>query len=133
MSGSGYYTVICEELDSSGTPTGQTARYVQIVLPPEEMRQVEAIRRHIRLTDENIAKIREGSEAPIRAVYVNNQTGRTMTLPMYIGPDREDENKIKLLDLTPGVGRMEYDGDNVNDALDTFNSGNCISDRIDSP
>ena len=125
VSGSGYYTVICEELDSSGTPTGQTARYVQIVLPPEEMRQVEAIRRHIRLTDENIAKIREGSEAPIRAVYVNNQTGRTMTLPMYIGPDRKDENKIKLLDLTPGVGRMEYDGDNVNDALDTFNSGNA--------
>ncbi|WP_462268034.1 eCIS core domain-containing protein [Desulfobacter sp.] len=123
--GSGYYTVVCEELDSSGNPTGQTARYVQIVLPPEEMSQVQAIRRHIRLTDENIAKIREGSEAPIRAVYVNNETGRTMALSMYIGPDREDEDKIKLLDLTPGVGRMEYDGDNINDALDTFNSGNA--------
>jgi len=124
MTQPGLYTIVCEELTAEGTPSGQMARYIQVVADPQEMRQIEAIRRHIRLTDENIEKIEEGREAPVRAVYVNNETGQAMTLSMYIGPDKDDEDTIKLLDLTPGVGRMEYDGDSVSDALDTFNSGN---------
>jgi len=121
----GRYTIVCEELASDGTPAGPVARYIQIVTTPQEMRQIEAIRRHIRLTDENIDKIAQGAEAPVKAVYVNNETGNAMYLSMYIGQDKDDEDTIKLLDLTPGVGRMEYDGDSVSDALDTFGSGNA--------
>lgn len=124
MNNSGVFTIVCEELDSQGNPTGRMARYVQVVLSPREMRQVESLRRHIRHTDTHIAKIREGSEAPVHAVYVNNETGQTMNLSMYIGPDRDNEDSVKLLDLTPGVRRMEYDGSSVSNALDTFNSGN---------
>ncbi|MDJ0574110.1 MAG: DUF4157 domain-containing protein [Xenococcaceae cyanobacterium MO_234.B1] len=118
------YTIICEELGNDGRPTGRTARYVQVVLPAQEFQRLEGIRRHIRRVDEEITKIQEGSEVPLKAAYVNSESGESMTLSLYLGRSQTNESTFTLLDLTPGVPKVEYSGSSVDAALNEFSSGN---------
>jgi hypothetical protein len=61
----------------------------------------------------------------IQAVYANLESGTTMQLALFIGPDASDASVVRLVDLTPGISRRSYDGASTDEAIDDFKSGNA--------
>jgi len=115
------HTIVCECLDERGE-TIATARYLQVVMYSEEYERVQAYERYMAQVDEAMAGIAEGGEVGVRALYVNNETGTAMQLPLFVGRRGRD---VVLVDLTPGVERREYEGSTVADAVSAFARGNA--------
>lgn len=118
------YTIVCEELDDQGQPLGTVARYVQAVQSEDQAQQVEDFREHLQQVTEGISSIESGREVAIQAVLVDERSAQQMPLGLFIGPDAQDPDQIKLVDLTPGASRMDYGGRDVEAALNAFERGN---------
>ncbi|GLQ45814.1 hypothetical protein GCM10007862_08650 [Dyella lipolytica] len=119
------WTVYCDELDGSGQLLGTTASYRQVILSQAKAGELAKWRDYMKKTDAAMAKIADGKEVGIRAAYVNRETGQTMPLQLYVGPSAEDPKKVVLLDLLPGVDKVEYGGDSIDAALADFDTNNA--------
>lgn len=125
IAGRNVYTIVCEEFDAEGNPLGTAARYVQSVQSSGEARQVEEWRAYLGNVDEQIQTIDPDARIGLKTTYVNEETGATAAPVLFIGPATDGSGDIRLLDLTPGVPRMEYGGETVAAALDDFEAGNA--------
>lgn len=125
IAGRNVYTIVCEELDAEGNPLGTAARYVQSVQSSGEARQVEEWRKYLGNVDEQIQTIDPDARIGLKTTYVNEETGATAAPALFIGPAIDGSGDIRLLDLTPGVPRMEYSGETVAAAIDDFAAGNA--------
>lgn len=101
------YTLVCEELDEQEQPLGTAARYVQAVQSEEQAERVDQFREHLAQVTRGISSIEFGKEVAIQAVLVDQQSAQQMPLGLFIGPDTENPERMKLVDLTPGVSRMD--------------------------
>ncbi len=61
----------------------------------------------------------------VQVMFVNRETGERLSLQLYVGPDAGDPSKVMLVDLLPGVDRIEYRGNTIDDALGDFEHGNA--------
>ena len=118
------YTIFCEERDEKNNPTGKTAKYKQVVMSMEEEKQVTKFRKHIKQIDEHIEKIDEDKIIAVKATYVNKETGNFMPLPLYIGSSVKEKGELVMVDLTPGVKNMEFNGRTANDVIEDFEDDN---------
>ena len=121
---SGVNTIVCECLDREGRLLG-AARYRQAVLRQEELERYQAYARYMQHADQAMAGIATGREVGTRTIYVNEETGKCLQLAIFVGPDARDPRRVKLVDLTPGVSRVEYSGASLQAALDDFRDGNA--------
>jgi hypothetical protein len=117
------YTIVCEQRDETGQLLG-TATYRQVVHSEEEQRVVENWRGYMARVDQQIQSIDASRRVGIRASYVNRETGAVVSPSLFIGPDAHQPGQLKLLDLTPGIDRIEYGGTDVEAALADFDRGN---------
>ncbi|MFF0014110.1 DUF4157 domain-containing protein [Streptomyces sp. NPDC005374] len=122
------YRIVCEEFDDTGKPLNTTARYLQVVLREQEQSALVAwdaysteAKRHLNMLDNAIGA---------RAVYLNMTSGEQTELPIFLGQDRQQQDRTKLVDLTPGVSRREYTGRTAEDALSDFRDGNAYPQGI---
>lgn len=66
-----------------------------------------------------------GEAVPIRAGYVNTESGTQMSLPLYIGKSADpSEGKYVVVDLLPNQKHFHYYGDTPEEALKAFKNGN---------
>jgi hypothetical protein len=118
------YTIVCDELDAQGQRIGR-ASYVQIVESQDQADERGRLQQYMQHADAAIAKIAADKQIGLRAVYINRETGERVPLQLYAGPAAGDPNRIMLADLLPGVGRVEYGGATIDDALNDFDNGNA--------
>lgn len=118
------YTIVCDELDGQGVSVGAGAQYRQVVHSKEDQQKVDQWDNHIALVDEMSKTIEPDKRVGMKTTYVNEETGTTAAPALFIGPDKDNPGRIKLLDLTPGVPRSEYGGSTVDAAIADFVDGN---------
>ena len=118
------WTIICEEFDGSGQPLGTTATYRQVIQSQAQAEQLAKWQAYMKRSDAAIGKIADKKEVGLRAAYVNRETGQTMPLQLYVGPSTADPKKVVLVDLLPGVDKVEYSGDSIDAALSDFDTNN---------
>lgn len=121
---SNVYTIVCEQFDDAGAKVG-TARYRQVVESQQEREARTRFQGYMARVAAGIGKIQDGKEVGLQAAYVNRETGQTLPLVLFVGPDAKNPSKLVLLDLLPGVERMEYGGSNLAAALADFERGNA--------
>jgi hypothetical protein len=126
---SGVVTIYCDECDQSGNVIA-TARYRQVILPQNEWARYSAIERQIARFAEYYPKIAEDTEVPISAVHVAKASGQTMETTFLLGRKTSDRNQYLLLDMTPGVARVEYESGSIDGLWDELNSGNSYPEGI---
>ena len=119
------YTILCEELDDQGHKLGTRASYVQVVESKDNAAQRAKWQKYMAQADGAMAKIADGKEVGLRAVYVNRETGQQVPLQLYAGQAAGDSSKVLLVDLLPGVDRLEYSGSTIGEALASFERGNA--------
>lgn len=117
------YTIVCEQRDDADQLLGK-AIYRQVVHSKKKQEAVESWRGYMARVDEQIQTIDEDRRVGIRASYVNRETGAVLSPSLFIGPDTRQPGQIKLLDLTPGIDRIEYSGEDVQAVLEDFRRGN---------
>jgi len=128
------------ELDAQGQEIGE-AQYVLAVLPEREREEVtryRAFQADVARYTGMFAVDAEGDPRAValRASHVGSRTGVEMFPRLFMGPDRTDPARIRLLDLTPGAPRVEYGGESTGAALDDFGERNLYPEgslRIDIP
>ncbi|HEX8693770.1 MAG TPA: DUF4157 domain-containing protein [Longimicrobium sp.] len=128
------------QLDDAGREVGE-AQYVQAVLPEREIEEVTRYREFLADVDRHTRMFATDAEGNPRAValrvsYVGSRTGVEMLPRLFMGPDRADPARVKLLDLTPGVPRIEYGGESTAAAIEDFNQRNLYPEgslRADIP
>jgi Bacterial toxin 3/Domain of unknown function (DUF4157) len=118
------WTIVCEEFDGSGQALGTKARYRQVIFSAAAAGELAKWRAYVKRTDAAVAKIVEGKALGLRAAYVNRETGQTLPLELYAGPSADGSGKVMLLDLLPGVDKVEYSGATIDDALADFDTNN---------
>ena len=118
------YHIVCEEYNSDGELIG-LAQYRQVVLNKEENERLEKLQEHIERVDSNIGKIKDGEDVPIKAIHFGDQEEETTETPLslYIGQDSKNDG-FKLLDLTPGASKIEYGGNDAENAIKNFELDN---------
>jgi Domain of unknown function (DUF4157) len=87
----------------------------------------DAANEQLNRINEFSAKI-SGDVHPLKAVYVNEETGNSLQIELFYGTDKADDSEIRLLDLTLGVAKSDYTGDDLDDALDSYNYRNSYPD-----
>jgi len=86
--------------------------------------RVENFREHLQQVTEGISSIESGQEVAIQAVLVDQDSAQEMPLGLFIGPDAQNPEQIRLVDLTPGASRIDYEGRDAEAALNAFERGN---------
>ena len=121
----GVYEVLCEGLDAQGRSVGIVGEYAQSILTDEQHLAVSGIRQQIDVADRNIARIQDGTEIPLRGVYVNAESNQQVRMSMFVGADAKDPKRFVIIDLMPGLERTEYKGERIEEAILSFcNGGN---------
>ena len=120
----GIYVVICEPTENDGTQ--QPITFLQTILSQEQVTQVEGLQESLtKINNEYAPQLRE--QVPVTAVHVNESTGASTTLNLYLG-HASDGNGYKMMDLTPGLDpsnvEIIYEGDSVTEVLADFDSNN---------
>ena len=115
-------TIYCDEVADGQTIA--TARYRQVILPRDQWAQYTGIERTIARFAEHYPNIAENTEVPISAVHVARASGQTMQTTFLLGRKTSDANEYLLLDMTPGVSRVEYEADSLTGLWEDLNSGN---------
>ncbi len=73
----------------------------------EQAERVDQFREHLAQVTRGISSIESGKEVAIQAVLVDQQSAQQMPLGLFIGPDTENPERMKLVDRTPGDSRMD--------------------------
>jgi putative RNase toxin 3 of polymorphic toxin system/uncharacterized protein DUF4157 len=118
------WTIVCEELDGSGQPIGTKVTYRQVIQTQAQAEAAAKWRAYMKRTDDAMGKIAEHKDVGVRASYVNRETGETLPLQLFVGPSAADPGKMVLLDLLPGVDKVEYTGSSIDGALSDFDTNN---------
>jgi hypothetical protein len=118
------YTIVCDELDAQGHRLGR-ARYVQIVESQDQADERGQLQQYMQHADAAVATVAPEKQVGLRAVYLNRETGERVPMQLYAGPSASDPHRVVLVDLLPGVGRIEYGGPTIGDALTDFENGNA--------
>lgn len=118
------YTIVCDELDAQSHRIGR-ARYVQVVESQDQADERGRLQQYMQHADAAVGKIAADKQVGLRAVYLNRETGERVPMQLYAGPSAGDPHRVALVDLLPGVGRLEYSGSTVEDALADFENGNA--------
>src|SRR5262249_16735123 len=119
------WTIVCEEFDGSGQPIGTGTTYRQVIQTEAQAEQLGKRQAYMKQADAAVGKIAEGKEVGLRAAYVNRETGQTMPLQLYVGPSVTDPKTLMLVDLLPGVDKIEYSGSSIDAALSDFETNNA--------
>src|SRR5262249_30620287 len=119
-----HYTIVCDELDDHGHRIGR-ARYVQIVESQDQADERRRLQQYMQHADAAVATIARDRQVALRAVYLNRETGERVPMQLYAGPSASDPHRVVLVDLLPGVDRIEYGGATIQDALTDFEHGNA--------
>lgn len=122
---SNIYTLFCQELDSHGKPLAPPLRYRQVVQSEKQAEQVRAYRKFLNQTDAAMGKMKPDKEVGLRAAYVNRETGAAISLALFLGEDKQTPGTYRLVDMMPGVDRIEYQGASPAAAIDDFARGNA--------
>lgn len=117
------YTIVCEIFDDAGAKIG-TARYRQVVESQADADSRARWQGYMNNVAAGIDKIWDGKEVGLQAAYVNRETGQTVPMVLFAGPSKADPGKVMLVDLLPGVDRIEYEGTTLEDAIAAFENGN---------
>jgi hypothetical protein len=118
------YTIVCDELDAEGHRIGR-GRYVQIVESQDQADERDRLQQYMQHADAAVGKITADKQVGLRAVYLNRETGERVPMQLYAGPSASDPHRIVLVDLLPGIDRIEYGGATIQDALGDFENGNA--------
>ena len=127
----GVYTIHCLVLDKNNNPTGQEASYRQVILPSDDYQVLKNIREYKKEIDKSFNIISPKTALAINAVTINEKTTETLSLNLYIGKSKKNPGNYVLTDLTPGVQHQRtYEGNNLKDLFDEFDSKNTYPDGI---
>lgn len=118
------YTIVCEQFDEVGNKIG-TALYRQVVDSQEEASQRAKFLSYRKLATDALGKIQSGKAVGLQAAYVNREAGQTSELSLFVGPAVGSGGGVMLVDLLPGVDRLEYRGSNLEAAIREFEKGNA--------
>ena len=100
-------------------------RYRQVVQREKQAEQVRAYRKFLNQTDAAMGKMKPDKEVGLRAAYVNRETGAAISLALFLGEDKQTPGTYRLVDMMPGVDRIEYQGASPAAAIDDFARGNA--------
>ncbi len=117
------FTIHCEQRGDDNQFLGE-ATYRQVVHSQENQVVANRWSEYTARVDQQIQGIDPQRRVGVRASYVSGENGTTISPTFFIGPDAANPGQLKLLDLTPGISRIEYGGGDVAGALSDFRSGN---------
>ncbi|WP_294308481.1 peptidoglycan-binding domain-containing protein [uncultured Chryseobacterium sp.] len=127
----GVYTIHCLVLDKNNNLTGQEASYRQVILPSDDYQSLKNIREYKKEIDKSFNTIAPKTALAINAVAINEKTTETLSLNLFIGKSKKNPGNYVLTDLTPGVQHQRtYDGNNLKDLFEEFDSKNTYPDGI---
>lgn len=131
----GSYTILGEGFNESEQPTGEIARYLQVVLSDAGEASLNNNQEYIQDVDNAMGDIGDGNEISLAAVYIPNDTLEPQTLNLFLGPRSEGEGFI-LVDGTPfasgernsDVEVRHYEGNTLADVFRDFDQQNEYPD-----
>ncbi|MEO5644867.1 MAG: DUF4157 domain-containing protein [Bacteroidia bacterium] len=121
------YVVVCERYDASGRMVG-VSTYDQYFRSFSNEKN-RALKAELEKTKEQVARIDkfsaliEGPVHPLQATFTSTEYGNTIGINLFYGKDKEDNKKIRLIDVTSGSDKSDYVGDNLIKAIDDFQTG----------
>lgn len=127
------YTVVCERYkDNIIVGVEKYVQYYKDKKSFEETTrrtQLYEVQTELNKMKEAQSKI-DGNIMPIHAVYVNEETGRSLVLQIFYGKSKENKNQYKIIDLTKGAETVYYEGDTLLKALIDFNVWQSYPDGV---
>jgi hypothetical protein len=118
------FTIVCRQFDVNGNLILES-NYVQY-LNLFDTEENSALREKQNQITEQLERIDtfgkqiNGTKHALPAVYVNEETGNALPIQLFHGVDAKNKNKTRLLDLTIGSSKTDYEGDNLQDALESM-------------
>ena len=118
------FNIFCEVYDKDGQ-FQYIEQYTQFFIDDEskayqeQEKQFDTVKEQLHLLETHREKI-EGEIHPLKAVYVNEETGNSLQLQLFYGTDKEDPKEMRLVDLTQDASQTEFTGDNIYEALSSF-------------
>ncbi len=119
------FRVVAEEYNEQNVLVN-AHQYVQYFRGAEtaEYKSLKAIRDK---ANEQVSRIDKfsamiaGEVKPLKAFYLNEETGNVLGINLFYGTDKKDPQKTRLVDLTVGAAKSDYIGDDLNDAINSYN------------
>jgi hypothetical protein len=127
----GVFTIHCLVLNNEGKVTKQQASYKQVVLPKDDYQSLQNFRKYKKDIDKSFNTMLPQTALALNAVVINEETTKTISLNLFLGKSKTNPKNYVLTDLTPGLqNQRTFEGDNIKDLFDDFDSKNTYPDGI---